>query len=39
MRYLTCLLVALWIPAGVVYASDQPKLSPAQQEVVDETGH
>jgi hypothetical protein len=27
MRYLPCLLVALWIPAGVVHASDQPKLS------------
>ena len=35
MRYFTCLLVALCLPASTVYASDQSKLSPAQQEVFD----
>jgi hypothetical protein len=35
MRSITCLLVALCIPASMIYASDQPKLSPAQQEVLD----
>jgi hypothetical protein len=35
MRYFTCLFVALFIPASMICAQDQPKLSPAQQEVVD----
>ncbi len=35
MRQLTCLLVALCIPASTIYAADQATLSPAQQEVVD----
>jgi len=35
MRYLTCLLIALCIPATVICAQDQPKLTPAQQEVLD----
>jgi hypothetical protein len=35
MRYLTCFLVALCIPASMAHALDQPKLSPAQQEVLD----
>jgi len=35
MRYFTCLLVALCIPATMIRAQDQPKFSPAQQEVLD----
>jgi hypothetical protein len=35
MRYFTCLFVALCIPAGMVRAQDQPKFSPAQQEVLN----
>jgi hypothetical protein len=35
MRYLICLLVALCIPASMIRAQDQPKFSPAQQEVFD----
>jgi Domain of unknown function (DUF3471)/Domain of unknown function (DUF4440) len=35
MRYLICLLVALCIPASMIRAQDQPKFSPAQQEVLD----
>jgi hypothetical protein len=35
MRYFTCLLIALCIPTGMICAQDQPKLSPAQQEVLD----
>jgi hypothetical protein len=34
MRFFTCLLVALCIPAGKICAQDQPKFSPAQQEVL-----
>ncbi|MGO8983261.1 MAG: hypothetical protein ACLQFM_00600 [Terriglobales bacterium] len=35
MRYFTCLFVALCIPAITLCAQDQPKFSPAQQEVLD----
>jgi hypothetical protein len=35
MRYFTCLLVALCIPAGMIRAQEQPRLSPAQREVLD----
>jgi hypothetical protein len=35
MRYLTCLLAALCLSAGTICAQDQPKLSPAEQEVVN----
>jgi hypothetical protein len=35
MRYFICLLVALCIPASIIRAQEQPKLSPAQQEVLD----
>jgi hypothetical protein len=35
MRYFTCLLVALCLSASMLYAKDPPKLSPAEQEVVD----
>ncbi len=35
MRYLACLLVGLCIPASTIGAQDQPKFSPAQQEVLD----
>ncbi|HXY08966.1 MAG TPA: nuclear transport factor 2 family protein [Terriglobales bacterium] len=35
MRYLTCLLVAVCLSAGMIRAQDQPKFSPAQQEVLD----
>ena len=35
MRYFFCLLVALCISAGMILAQEQPKLSPAQQEVLD----
>jgi len=35
MRYFTCLLAALCIAAGMICAQDQPKFSPAQQEVLD----
>ncbi len=35
MRFFTCLLVVLCIPAGMICAQDQPKFSPAQQEVLD----
>jgi hypothetical protein len=34
-RYFTCLLVALCLSASMLYAKDPPKLSPAEQEVVD----
>jgi Domain of unknown function (DUF4440)/Domain of unknown function (DUF3471) len=35
MGYFTCLLVALCIPASMICAQDQPKFSPAQQEVLN----
>jgi hypothetical protein len=35
MRYFTCLLVALCLPASMLYATDPPKLSPAEQEVLN----
>jgi hypothetical protein len=35
MRYFTCLLAALCLSAGMLYATDPPKLSPAQQEVLN----
>jgi hypothetical protein len=35
MRYFTCLFVALCIPASMICAQDQPKFSPAQQEVLN----
>jgi ketosteroid isomerase-like protein len=35
MRYFTCLLVAFCIPASMICATDEPKLSPAQQEVLN----
>ena len=35
MRYFTCLFVVLCLSASLIYATDQPKLSPAQQEVLD----
>ncbi|HEV2297200.1 MAG TPA: DUF4440 domain-containing protein [Candidatus Acidoferrales bacterium] len=35
MRYITCLLVAFWIAASMTCAQDQPKFSPAQQEVLN----
>jgi ketosteroid isomerase-like protein len=35
MRYSTCLLIALSIPASMICAQDQPKFSSAQQEVLD----
>jgi len=35
MRYFTCLLVALCLSASMICAQDQPKFSPAQQEVLD----
>lgn len=35
MRILTCLLVALCLSASILGAQDQPKLSPAQQEVLN----
>jgi len=35
MRYFACLLVALCIPASMIRAQDQPKFSPAQQEVLN----
>jgi len=35
MRYFTCVLVAFCIPASMIGAMDQAKLSPAQQEVLD----
>ena len=35
MRYSICLFVALCIPASMIRAQDQPKFSPAQQEVLD----
>ena len=35
MRYFTCLFVALCLCASMICAQDQPKLSPAQQEVLD----
>jgi hypothetical protein len=35
MRYFAWLFVALCIPAGVIRAQDQPKFSPAQQEVLE----
>ena len=35
MRYFTCFLVALCLSASVLYAKDEPKLSPTEQEVVD----
>jgi hypothetical protein len=35
MRYFTCLLAALCLSAGMLYATDLPKPSPAQQEVLD----
>jgi hypothetical protein len=35
MRSITCLLVALCLSASTICAQDQPKFSPAQQEVLD----
>jgi hypothetical protein len=35
MRTFTCLFVVLCLPAGMIFASEQPKLSPAQQEVLN----
>jgi hypothetical protein len=35
MRYFTCLLVTLCLSASMICAQDQPKLSPAEQEVLD----
>jgi len=35
MRYFACLFIALCIPASMIRAQDQPKFSPAQQEVLD----
>ncbi len=35
MRALTCLLAALCLSAGTIFGQDQPKLSPAEQEVVN----
>ena len=35
MRYFTCLLIAFCIPASTISAQDQPKFTPAQQEVLD----
>jgi len=35
MRPFTCLLVAFCLSASPLYAQDQPKFSPAQQEVLD----
>lgn len=35
MRYFTCLLVALCVSASMIRAQDQPKFSPAQQEVLN----
>src|ERR1022692_271795 len=35
MRSVTCLLVALCLPASMICAQDQQKFSPAQQEVLD----
>jgi len=35
MRFIACLFVALSISASVICAQDQPKFSPAQQEVLD----
>jgi ketosteroid isomerase-like protein len=35
MRHSTCLLLAVCISASLIHASDQPKLSLAEQEVVD----
>jgi uncharacterized protein DUF4440/uncharacterized protein DUF3471 len=35
MRMLTCLLLALCLSAGTLRAQDQPKFSPAQQEVLN----
>jgi hypothetical protein len=35
MRSIALVLAALCIPVSMIFASDQPKLSPAQQEVLD----
>jgi ketosteroid isomerase-like protein len=35
MRYFTCLLIAFCLSTSVTRAQDQPKFSPAQQEVLD----
>jgi ketosteroid isomerase-like protein len=35
MRYFTCLVVALCISASLLFAADQPKISPAEQEVIN----
>jgi uncharacterized protein DUF4440/uncharacterized protein DUF3471 len=35
MRYFTCLLVVLCLSASMVYAADQTKFSPAQQQVLN----
>jgi hypothetical protein len=35
MRYFTRGLIALCLPASMICAQDQPKFSPAQQEVLD----
>lgn len=35
MRYFTRLLIALCIPASMIHAADEAKLTPAQQEALD----
>ena len=35
MRFITCLLVGLCLSASMLYATDPPNLSPAQQEVLN----
>jgi hypothetical protein len=35
MRYLTCLVVAFCISVSMLFAADQPKYSPAEQEVIN----
>ena len=35
MRSIACLFAALCLPASMICAQDQPKFSPAQQEVLD----
>ena len=35
MRSLPCLLLAVCLPAGVIHAQEQPRFSPAEQEVLD----
>ena len=35
MPRLTCFLIALYTLVNITYASDRPKLTPAQQEYLD----